>query len=174
MTETTLPTAFPARQAAAIPGRSARNKVTGKLKVALELMVWHGTKRADAAEQAGLADSSLRFALRKPHVLQHFNAELATLRNSLRARNLHRLDGIADSSRNGMARVASIKALEQIADDADQRQRPGSQQLPGLQIVNVQAPGSTAPPRILGPAPFPAPPAAISHEPIEHEPARPE
>jgi len=32
-------------------------------------MVWSGLYRAEAAKKAGLADSSLRFALRKPHVL---------------------------------------------------------------------------------------------------------
>src|SRR6202035_2184841 len=70
----TLPTAFPTRQAAAIEGRSRRGAVTGKLKTALDIMVWEGLKRVDAAAKAGLADSSLRAALRKPHVLQHYNA----------------------------------------------------------------------------------------------------
>src|SRR5216683_1907793 len=111
---TTLPTAFPTRQAAAIEGRSRRGAVTGKLRTALDLMVWSGEKRAGAAEKAGLADCSLRAALRKPHVLQHYNAELTALRTSLRARNVHRLDTIADESRNDMARVAAVKALEVI------------------------------------------------------------
>src|SRR5882757_575469 len=101
MTETSLPTApgkFPTRQAAAIEGRSRRGAVTGKLRAALDLMVWSGERRADAAAKAGLADSSLRAALRKPHVLAHYNAELTALRTSLRAKNVHRLDSIADSS----------------------------------------------------------------------------
>jgi len=59
------------------------------------------------------------------------------LRNSLKARNLHRLDTIADDSKNDIARVASIKALEQISDVADEKRgNPG--QLPGLQIIIVQ------------------------------------
>jgi hypothetical protein len=99
-------------------------------------MIWSGEKRADAAEKAGLADSSLRAALRKPHVLAHYTAELAALRTSLRARNVHRLDTIADASKNDMARVASIKALEAITDQAEQRDGPaGSTQTPGVQIV---------------------------------------
>src|ERR1700704_3463922 len=97
---TTLPTAFPTRQAAAIEGRSRRGAVTGKLKTALDLMMWSGEKRTDAAAKAGLADASLRFAMRKPHVMAHYNAELNALRLSLRARNLHRLDTIADGSKN--------------------------------------------------------------------------
>jgi hypothetical protein len=131
-----LPTAFPTRQAAAIPGRSRRGAVTGKLKTALDLMVWENLKRKDAAAQAGLADPSLRFAFRKPHVMAYYRAELAALRENLRARNIHRLDGIADDSKNDMARVASIKALEAITDQAEQRDGPaGSTQTPGVQIV---------------------------------------
>jgi hypothetical protein len=77
---TPLPTAFPTRQAAAIPGRSRRGAVTGKLKTALDLMVWENLKRKDAAAQAGLTDPSLRFAFRKPHVMAYYRAELAALR----------------------------------------------------------------------------------------------
>jgi hypothetical protein len=137
---TTLPTAFPTRQAAAIEGRSRRGAVTGKLRTALDLMVWSGVKRADAAEKAGLADCSLRAALRKPHVLAHYNAELAALRTSLRARNVHRLDTIADASRNDMARVAAVKALEVITDQADERRSSGIGigMTPGVQIIIVQ------------------------------------
>jgi hypothetical protein len=152
MPENPLPTApkiFPTRQAAAIEGRSRRGAVTGKLRNALDLMVWSGLRRAEAAEKAGLADSSLRFALRKPHVLQHYNAELAALRTSLRAKNVHRLDTIADESKNDMARVAAVKALETIADQADEKQRPGAQILPGLQIVIIGGPA----PKVIGPAP---------------------
>ena len=165
MSENNLPTAFPTRQAAAIEGRSRRGAVTGKLRIALDLMVWSGEKRADAAEKAGLADSSLRAALRKPHVLQHYNAELAALRTSLRARNVHRLDTIADTSKNDMARVASIKALETITEQAEERRPNGAVMLPGLQIVIVS--GTGAPPKVIGPAPVAAQPetAAIDHQP---------
>lgn len=139
MSENLLPTApgqFPTRQAAAIPGRSRRGAVTGKLKTALDLMVWDNLKRKDAAAQAGLADASLRFAFRKPHVMAYYRAELAALRENLRAKNIHRLDGIADDSTNDMARVGAIKTLEAITDQAEQRSGPpGSTQTPGVQIV---------------------------------------
>jgi hypothetical protein len=152
MSDGELPTVPTTRQAAAIPGRSRRGAVTGKLRTALDLMVWSGERRADAAQKAGLADSSLRFAMRKPHVMAYYRAELDALRNSLRARNLHRLDGIADTSPNHMARVASIKVIEQIADVAEQHQRPGDARSPGVCIVIVQPPaprpGDISPPMI--------------------------
>jgi hypothetical protein len=159
MTEPMIPNVPATRQAAAIPGRSRRNAVTGKLKTALDLMVWDGLKRNDAAIAAGLAESSLRFALRKPHVLAYFRAETAALRENLRARNLHRLDAIADDSKNDMAKVASIKVLEQIADVAEQHNRPGDTQSAGVCIIIQQAPAPAgiAPPMItIEPVPVPA------------------
>jgi hypothetical protein len=137
MNDDHLPTALPTRQKLAIPGRSRRNAVTGKLKTALDLMVWENLTRKDAATKAGLADSSLRFAFRKPHVMAYYHTELKALRDNLRAKNIHRLDDIADTSSNDMAKVGAIKAMEQIADAADQQHRPGAAQLPGLQIVIV-------------------------------------
>jgi hypothetical protein len=139
----------PTRQAAAIEGRSGRNNVTGKLKVALDLMVWSGKPRAEAAAEAGLADSSLRFALRKPHVLAHYNGELAALRTSFRARNVHRLDGIAETSGNDMAKVSAIKTMEALADQAEATSKPGLQQMPGMVII-IQ--GTGADPKVITPA----------------------
>jgi hypothetical protein len=165
-----LPT-VPTRQAVAIEGRSRRGAVTGKLKTALDLMVWDNMKRKEAAEKVGLADSSLRFAFRKPHVMAYYHAELKALRDNLRAHNVHRLDKIADDSKNDMARVASIKALEQIADQADERGPRGAVTLPGLQIVIV-SPGSSVPPKVIGPE-FPTP-AAIPPQTIDHTRAQAE
>jgi hypothetical protein len=71
MSDTAPQDAAPTRQALAIQGRSRRGAVTGKLKVALDLMVWENFSRKDAAAKAGLADASLRFAFRKPHVMAY-------------------------------------------------------------------------------------------------------
>lgn len=83
-----------------------------------------------------------------PECVAHYNSELAALRTSLRAKNVHRLDSIADDSKNDMAKVAALKALETIVDQADVTARPGMQQLPGLIIVN----NGTAAPKVIGPA----------------------
>jgi len=58
-TETSQPT----RQQLAAQGRSAPGKVTGRLKIALDAMVWRGMKRAEAAALAGLKEQSLYVAL---------------------------------------------------------------------------------------------------------------
>jgi hypothetical protein len=93
-------------------------KVTGRLAKAIEQMVWFGAPRAEAAETAGLKDHSLRSALKKPHVLRHYHAELGVLRESTRAKNFHRLDTIAGGEgENDMAKVAAIKTMEAISND---------------------------------------------------------
>jgi hypothetical protein len=130
------------RQAAAIPGRSARNKVTGKLKNRARS---HGLGKPQA-ERGGRTGRPRRrlAALRLLQATRHGHAEVAALRNDVRAHNVHRLDTIADTSKNDMARVASIKALEQIADQADERRGSAMPTMPGLQIVIAESISGTA------------------------------
>jgi hypothetical protein len=117
-------------------------KVTGKNKAAIDLMVWEGLKRADAAKAAGLVEHSLYVALTKPHVKAYYLRQLDVLRTSERARNIHTLAEVRDQTTNQMARVQAVKALEQLDDVEQASGRVNS--LPGLQIVIVQG-GSAAP-----------------------------
>ena len=55
-----------------------------------------------------------------------------------------------------------------IADQADEKQRPGAAMLPGSQIV-VYSPGSSVPPQIIGPAFDALPTRTIDHEPAQAE-----
>lgn len=134
--------------------RPQRSKATpaavaspGKPKAAIEAMIWEGLERKVAAKGASMRPTSVsRCASRTSSSTitpnwRHFApaCELATC--------------IA-WSKNGMARVAAVKAMEAIADQADEKQRPGSAILPGLQIVIVN--GTTAPVNI--------PPQTIDHE----------
>lgn len=114
-------------------GRSNKGQVTGKLKVAIDAMLYEGARRPDAAAKAGMTDHSVRSALRKPHVLAYYNAGLEVLRTSERPRNIKRLAEIRDKADN-MPAVQAIRALEQMAED---EARPGghTQQLPGLVVV---------------------------------------
>jgi hypothetical protein len=109
--------AEPTRQAIEAKGRTAPGRVTGKLKIAIERLVWFGDRRADAATAAGLTDHGLRSALRKPHVLGYLRSELALLREGERPRNVHRLAALRDQDENRNAAVAAIKVLEQLTDD---------------------------------------------------------
>jgi hypothetical protein len=51
MSENPLPTTVPTRQAIEAKDRIARNRVTGKLKIAIEAMIWEGLPRMEAARR---------------------------------------------------------------------------------------------------------------------------
>lgn len=134
MTATDLATIEqPTRQAIEAQDRSKPLQVTGKLKRALEAMVWEGARRNEAAEKAGMTDHSLRSALKKPHVKRHYLAELDVLRTSERARNIHTLAEVRDQKSNQMARVQAVKALEQLADD--EPTQSARSRVPGVTII---------------------------------------
>jgi hypothetical protein len=104
------------RQAIAAKERSGKLTVSGKLKVALDEMLFKGSRRADAAIAAGMTDHGLREAFKKPHVKAYYNAGLEVLRTSERARNISALAQVRDKSGNDMAIVSAAKALEQLAE----------------------------------------------------------
>jgi hypothetical protein len=142
------------RQAIAAKERSGKLTVSGKLKVALDAMLYEGSRRAEAAAAAGMKDHSLREAFKKPHVAAYYNAGLHVLRTSERARNISALAKVRDDSENGMAVVSAAKALEQLAEPSGPggagggRARAGwaidlTDQAPGLVIV-IQQPRQPA------------------------------
>src|SRR6185436_9415778 len=131
----------PRTPAEAVVGRSGRLKVTGKLRVAIEAMVFKALPRDKAAAFAGLTEQAVYAALRKPHVCAFYDELLEVLRTSERARNLHTLYEVRDGT-NQMARVQAVRTLErQLQDDDDV---PGGRQaVPGFVInVVVAAPGA--------------------------------
>lgn len=160
MTSTT--DAEPTRQAIAVRGRSGKMTVSGRLKTALEAMVWQGARRAEAATRAGMTDHSLRAALKKPHVKRFYLEQLEVLRDSERAKNIHALTEVRDQTDNHMARVQAVKALEQR--DEVTAAALGATRAPGMTIVVVQ-PGT---PQIA------PPPRTIEHEPpLDEDPQAP-
>jgi hypothetical protein len=138
----------PKHPAEAAHNRSSPRKVTGKLLVALSAMVWSGCTRKEAAERGGMSEHSLYVSLRKAHVRQWYLRELDVLRTSERARNIHALVDVRDRGENAMARVAAVKALEQVGDDEAARGGYGPPLQPGLVIQIVTA---AEPPRVVGP-----------------------
>jgi hypothetical protein len=106
----------PTRQAIEAKNRSGKMTVSGKLKVAVDLMLYQAARRQEAATASGMTDHSLRSALRKPHVASYYNAGLEVLRTSERARNISALVRVRDQVDNSMATVAAAKTLEQLAE----------------------------------------------------------
>lgn len=107
------------------PGRPAKHQtrnsmgMTKNVSIAIGFMVNEGLPRREAAERAGISDSALYQAFRKPEVVRHYNIEIEALRTMERARNMHALievrergmlpDAPAAASR---ATVEAVKVLE--------------------------------------------------------------
>jgi hypothetical protein len=112
-------------------------RIGGRLKQALDLMVWGNGERRylpdnEAAAIAGLNVISIRNALHKPHVLAYYKQQREVLRSRESATNIHRLCEIRDAADN-MPAVNAIRALEGM-DEAGLMRR-ATDTTPGISIV---------------------------------------
>jgi hypothetical protein len=154
------------RQQIAARDRSLPGKVTGRLRRAIQSMVWEAARRSDAALAAGMTDHSLRAALKKPHVMGALLHEMQVLRSSERPRNISALVQVRDNSENDMARVSAAKTLEALSEESTDRAR-GTVTLPGLIIeIHNPSPADRAQDRLVDVTP---PARQIEHEPTPAE-----
>ncbi len=109
--------------AASVKGKQ---RIDAKLKAALDLMVFgpaEGEDRCismsflDAAKAVAMAPSAIRAALEKPHVQRYLRAQKQVFRAAASARNISRLDRLADDSSNAMAQLGAIRLLERMDED---------------------------------------------------------
>jgi hypothetical protein len=137
MTDKTLPTALPTRQAAAIEGRSKRLTVTGKLRVTIEAMIWGPCLEQNRCKG--------RYSRQQPAV----RAAESTRHRFPQRRTGDAADVtacgqrpppqyVAQKSPNHMASVAAIKTLESLAEASEQHLGGGQRQTPGVVIQIVQ------------------------------------
>jgi hypothetical protein len=123
------------------PAKQQRSsQLRGKLKAAIEAMVWDGLPRKDAAAKAGMTEHGLYKALRKPPVKAAYLAELDVLRTSERARSVFRLTELRDQHDNKMVAFNAAKELAGSAHEAQNGAQ--TQALPGLVVV-INAPSGT-------------------------------
>ena len=111
-----------------------RDRIKGKLAVALALMVDQGLRIDAAAQQAGTTTRTVREAFAKPHVLEYVRKRRQMLLASVNARNIQRLAEIRDAADN-MPAVNSVLALERMAGDASSTGGTGLSHSPGVTIV---------------------------------------
>jgi hypothetical protein len=136
--QTSLPAAPKKQQRALTP--------TGKLREALDLMVFGPTTGENAGMAMSLAEAcravnlhyaSMRKALEKPHVRTYLNRQKEVFRASASAQNISALVKLRDGD-NAMAALGAIKTLEQIGTDTQaSAQRVQS---PGIVILVGSAP----------------------------------
>lgn len=124
-----------------------RSPVQGKLRQALDAMVWEGMNYDEAARTFNYHVRSMRRALARREVIAYLNSERQVLRASVSPKNIHRLVAIRDAADN-MPAVNAIKLLEELGDDHSQRQS-GASASPGvtIRVVTVvqSAPAGTYP-----------------------------
>lgn len=113
--------------------RNERRRVTGRVKQALDAMVYEGKRFDEAAQQAGLTVRTMRYALERPHCLTYLREQKQVFRASVSAQNIHKLAELRDTSGNAMAQLGAIKVLEQI--DSDPQSQSGGIRSPGFMIV---------------------------------------
>jgi hypothetical protein len=120
-------------------------RIGGRLKQALDLMVWgDGVRRYlpdnEAAAIAGLNVISIRNALHKPHVLAYYKQQREVLRARESPANIHRLCEIRDAADN-MPAVNAIRALENL-DEQGLTRHSTDLPTPGIciRIVHQQIP----------------------------------
>lgn len=113
-------------------------RVAGKLKTTIDAMVWEGKTWQEGAKVAGMDLRACRRALEKPHVQRYIREQRAAFRSALSTRNETVLADVRDKSLNGMARVAAVRALDQLSDN--EHVLPSRQVTPGVVVmVNVNA-----------------------------------
>lgn len=114
--------------------RSAPGKVTGRLKQALDLMVWNNLSDNEAAAKSKITVTAIRLALRRPHVRAYFREQSDVLREREGPRGIHTLIAVRDQDSNQAARVAAVREMRQ-ANDEQAANGSRSVAVPGLVIV---------------------------------------
>jgi hypothetical protein len=167
---------MPTRQPIAASGSREPKKqatVPKKVRDAIKIMVRgrpddEAAKPVDFVEAAKLADVNswvVRQWLDRVEGRAFLKAERRAFRDAVCAGNELALKRVRDTSENGMAIIGSVRALEQIDEEAQVHGRGGVQQTPGLIINIINAPG--AQPRTIPGTPAPV---TIEHQADEGEP----
>lgn len=151
--DTQLPDIAPAGPPTAakvvVPGTRKDPKpkeVSGKLKVALDLMVFGDDEGNpyewnEAAVKANLTVRAMRLALERPHVLRYLNEQKQVFRKSVSAANILHARRIRNQSGNAMASISAIKLLEQLDERAPTSQATQRNVQPGVVVIVNANPG---------------------------------
>lgn len=116
--------------------RNERRSITGRMKIALDSMVFEGIAWDKAGPQAGLTVRTMRLAIERPHVIRYLRQQRDVFRASVCAGNISALAKLRADSGNAMAQLGAIKVLEQMGDDAQPGAAP--KQAAGMVIVVVR------------------------------------
>jgi hypothetical protein len=139
------------------PDGQRPRKIPRKVREACDLMVYGRPDDEDckpldfieAGKVCGVAPDIMRRWLDRSNVRAYLLASRRTFREAICAGNEGALQRIRDKSPNGMAVIASVRALENLDEETAARSLDPKQQ-PGvtIKIVHLTQQGATAPPTI--------------------------
>jgi hypothetical protein len=118
---------------------SRRGQVTGRLKAALDLMVFGDAEGKileydEAAKATGMTTRAMRMALHKPHVRNYLRDQRGCLIASLHSTNVQHVASMRANSANSMTRLQAARMIEDMAQtDAVAAQK--STIAPGITII---------------------------------------
>jgi hypothetical protein len=122
--------------------------IPARVKDALRLMVYGRLNDPDcqaldfiaAAKECGIAPDQMRRYLDRPNVRALLMQERKAFRLAICASNESALLDIRNNAANSMARIASIRALEQLTES--ETRHPVAEGVPAFQIIIQAAPAS--------------------------------
>jgi len=116
MTDDKPSTELTQQQRAAV-GRTTRNGVSGRLKIALDDMIENGTPWEQAAVKSSLTVRAMRLALKRPAVIRYLRDVRRVWLSSATGQNLHALARVRDQDENKAAAVQAARSLESLASE---------------------------------------------------------
>jgi hypothetical protein len=121
----------------AVDKRRRPRGLTRAIRTAIDAVVFDRCSREEACKKAGITERALYLALEKAEVASYWNSSVVMLRTGEKARNVHVLTEVRDSSGNAMARVAAVKTIEQLIETEAPASTSHSRQ-PGVVIQIIQ------------------------------------
>jgi hypothetical protein len=112
------------------------------VKAAIAFLIEQKADLQAAAAHAGLTTRELKRSMGQPHVRRYSLAQRQLALEAFCLGSPAALTEIRDTAENSMARVAAVKAGEQLRTGALADEAASQKRQPGLQIVIVQRDGS--------------------------------
>ncbi|WP_143039852.1 hypothetical protein [Bradyrhizobium lablabi] len=137
-------TAKPSQALSKPPKEAKIERITNKVRTAIDAMVWEGLPRSEAAVKAEISEHGLYKALCKPPVKAYYAQQCEVLRTSGRARRIHRLEAMLEQNDNKAAVINAALALESIGTDQATANTAQSA-MPGV-VIQIVTHAPAAPP----------------------------
>jgi hypothetical protein len=98
--------------------RSAPKRVSGRLKAALDVMIFEGKPWNEAALQVKYSTRSMRLSMQKTHVMKYLRRQRGVYLAQMSGENIRAMKTVRDQQSNPAASVQAARALEALGIEA--------------------------------------------------------